>query len=121
MFLQTQRVSESPRWRMEDETHLSGHSDFEAVTKVDVDDPPTESIHQQIGGMTISESEDVPDHGHDSEGTAIVAATVEPCLRVARLEPEDAVEVLAGRVVERVLEHFELLHEAEVIEVGCHL
>lgn len=86
-----------------------------------MDDPSTQSIHQQVRGMTISESEDVSDHGHDGEGTTVVAATVEPGLRVARLEPEDAVEVLAGRVVQRVLEYLELLHEAEVIKVGCHL
>lgn len=71
--------------------------------------------------MSISKPEDVSDHGHDSERATVVAASVEPCFRVARAKPQHSVKVLTRRVVQRVLEHLELLHEAEVVEVGRHL
>lgn len=71
--------------------------------------------------MAISETENVSDHRHDCKRATVIAPAVEPCFRISTLEPEDPVKVLTCRVVERVLEHFELLHEAEMLKVGSHL
>jgi hypothetical protein len=101
--------------------YLSLHSNLEAVTEIDVNDPPRNAIHKQVARMAVSQSENVSDHRHDGKRTAVVASTVEPRFRIARLEPHYAVKVLTGRIVEGVLEDFELLDLHEVVEVGSHL
>lgn len=86
-----------------------------------MNDPTAESVHEKVGRVTVAESQDMAYHGHDSKRSAVVTSSVEPGFRVSTLEPHDAVEVLPGRVVQRVLEDLELLHEAKVVEVGRHL
>lgn len=102
-------------------THLSLHRDFEAVTKVDVDNLSADAVHEQVRRVSIAQAEDVADHRHDGERAAVVAASVKPGFGIPTLEPEDSVKVLASRVVERVLEDLELLDLHEVVEIGRHL
>lgn len=102
-------------------THLALHRDFEAVTKVDVDDLSADTVHEQVRRVSIAQTEDVANHRHDGERAAVVAASVEPGFGIPTLEPEDSVKVLTSRVVERVLEDLELLDLHEVVEIGRHL
>lgn len=102
-------------------THLALHRDFEAVTKVDVNNLAADAVHEQVRRVSIAQAEDVADHRHDGERAAVIAASVKPGFGVPTLEPEDSVKVLTGRVVERVLEDLELLDLHEVVEIGRHL
>ena len=104
-----------------EKTDLSRHSDLETITEIDMNDFPAHSVHQQIRRMTISQSENVSYHRHDRESTTVIAPSIEPSFRIPRFEPEYSVEVLSCRVVECVFEHFEFLHEAEMVEVRRHL
>jgi hypothetical protein len=71
--------------------------------------------------VTISETENVSDHRHDRKSSTVVAPAIEPSFRVSTLEPQYSIEVLPSRIVERVFEDFELLHETEMLKVWRHL
>lgn len=71
--------------------------------------------------MPVAEAEDVADHARRRERADVGRPAVDPRLRVAALEPEHAVQVLARRVLERVLEDLDLLHERQVVVIGRHL
>ena len=102
-------------------TNLSCHSNLETVTEINMNDFPAHSIHQQIRRMTIAQSENMSHHRHDSESATVITPSIEPSFRISRFEPKDSIEILSGRIVESVFEDFELLHEAEMIEIGRHL
>lgn len=105
------RISERSSYRQRDSR----------TYKVDVDDLPRYSVKQQVRRMAISQSKNVADHARRSERADIGRPSFDPRLRVPTLEPEDSVEVLSGRVFQRILEDLDLLHEREVVVVGSHL
>ena len=88
------------------------HGDLEAVAVVDVHDLAVDAVEHQVAGVPVPQAEDVADHAHDGEGARVVCAALEPGLAGFGLEPEDAVEILAGRVVHGVGEDFDFLHES---------
>ena len=110
----------------ETEWHFFGElgavaGDLEAVAEVDVDDFARVAVEQQVGGVPVAETQDVADDRGGGERAHIRGAALEPCLGRARLEPQNAVQVLTGCVVERVLEHLDLLQHGEAVVVGRHL
>ena len=107
--------------REERGTCLSGHSNLETITEINMNNLPTNAIHQQIRRVPITQSQNMSHHRHDRQCPTIITPPIEPSFRISRFEPKDTIEVLSGRVVECVFEYFELLHEAEMIEIGRHL
>ena len=100
---------------------LAHHRDLEAVSKVNMEDLPRLAQHHDVRRVAVAEPEDVPHHAVHGERARVGRAPLEPVLRVQTLQPEHAVEVLARRVLERVLEHLDLLQQDQVLVVRCHL
>jgi hypothetical protein len=100
---------------------LAMHCDFETVTEVNVHNFTGDAVKHEVGGMSVAQTEDIANHGHDRKGACVVGTPVEPGFRALALEPKNAVQVLACGVVQSVAEHFNLLHKREIIIVGCHL
>eukprot|EP00968_Pinguiococcus_pyrenoidosus_P000364 scaffold24_cov245-Pinguiococcus_pyrenoidosus.AAC.16 len=100
---------------------LAIHGHLEAVAEVHVKDLAVAPLEHEIRRVAVAESQDVPDHAHHSEGSAKVRPTLEPLLTVRALQPQDLVEVLAGGVLQRRVEHFALLQLRQLVVVRCHL
>ena len=65
--------------------------------------PPTRvSVEHEVGGVPVSQPQDVPHHGHDRRGARVVRALVQPHLAAARLEPQHLVQILAWQAGEQV-------------------
>ena len=100
---------------------LAVHGDFETVTEINVHNLSGHAVEHEIGRVAIAQTKNVPDHGHDGKRACVVGTTIEPGFRRFGLEPEHAVEILAGGVVQRVAKDFNLLHECETVVVRRHL
>jgi hypothetical protein len=97
------------------------HRDLEAVAEVDVHDLAAPALEEQVGRVPVAEPEDVPDHAAHRERARVRRAPLEPVLRVRALHPQHPVQVLPGRVLERVLEHLDLLQQRQLLVVRRHL
>lgn len=97
------------------------HRHLKTISKIDMHHLARLALQHQVGRMPVAEPEDVADHAVHGERARVGRAPLEPVLGVDGLEPEDAIEVLAGRVFECVFEDFDLLEEHEDFVVGCHL
>ena len=84
-------------------------------------DLASDTIKHEIGRMSVAQTKNVANHGHDSERARVVGTSVEPCLRALTLEPKNTIQVLPGRVVQCVAEHLDLLHECKVVIIRRHL
>mmetsp|Transcript_30070 Transcript_30070/g.97887 ORF Transcript_30070/g.97887 Transcript_30070/m.97887 type:complete len:305 (+) Transcript_30070:3296-4210(+) len=71
--------------------------------------------------MPIPEAEEVANHRHHRERPRKSGSSLQPRLGGAALEPQHFGEVVASRVLQRVLEHFHLVQQREHVVVGCHL
>lgn len=43
-------------------------------------DLPTDPVQHEVGRMSVSESQNVTDHGHDGQGASVIGASLEPNL-----------------------------------------
>ena len=101
--------------------HPTRHTTYlEAITKVDVHDLATLALKHEVGRVAIAKPQDIAHHAHDSEALRVVGATFQPHLSTVGLEPQHLVQVLAGRVLQRVLEHLHGLDERQVVIHGRH-
>lgn len=69
----------------ETEWHFFGElgavaGDLEAVAEVDVDDFARVAVEQQVGGVSVAETQDVADDRGGGEGAHVRGAALEPCL-----------------------------------------
>ena len=78
-------------------------------------DLPGDLVKQKIGGMSIAETKDVPDHRVDTQTSCIGNATFKPSFGISALEPQDTVKILTSGVVERVLEDLDLVQKWKTI------
>ena len=63
------------------------HGHFEAVAKVNVDDLASDSVEHQVGWMSVAQTKDISDHGHDSQRARVIGSAAKPCFRTLALEP----------------------------------
>jgi hypothetical protein len=100
---------------------LSVHSHLETVTEIDVHHTTGCTIEQQVGRVSIAQTKNVTNHGHDTKRSGVVGASLKPGLRALTLEPQDPVEIFAGGIVHSISENLDLLHESKAVVVWCHL
>lgn len=100
---------------------LAVHGDLETVAEINVHNLARYAIKHEIRGMAIAQTENVAHHGHDGEGARVVCSTVEPGFGGFRLEPENAVEILACGIIQSVAKDFDFLHKREAVVIRCHL
>jgi len=71
--------------------------------------------------MAIAQSENVTNHGHDTQRSRVIRPPLKPGLRALTLEPKHTVQIFACGVIHSVTKDFDLLHESEIVIVRGHL
>ncbi len=87
---------------------------FKTVAEIDVDDAIRDGVEHQIARMSVAETEDVAEHGHDSEGADVRSAAIEPRFSIRALHPHEVGEIHSIALLEGAIEDFEFLHEAQL-------
>jgi hypothetical protein len=97
------------------------HRNLKAVAEVDVDDLARNTVKHQVTRMTVAKPKDVAYYAHDTQGSSVVRATLEPGFGRLALEPEYAVQVLPGSVVQGITEYLYFLHQSQIVIIWSHL
>lgn len=71
--------------------------------------------------MSISKTQNVPDHRHNGKRTSVVSAALQPHFRVPALSPQNLVQIVAIGVFKRVSEYLHLLKKRKSRIIGAHL
>ena len=58
---------------------LSFHRNLETITEINVDDLSSDAVKHEVRRVTVAQTQNVANHGHDTERSRVVCSSLEPC------------------------------------------